>query len=156
MNQDNATRAAGSSAPACSAGFRVRPIIAWYDFWVGAFWDGNKRRLYILPIPCVGIVIHFPPNATAHVRAVASNVQQIVVCSGTGVSDCASAATHEVETWHGGKWRPACKTHAEYFQSTGRAVRLIADNDAAQGGDDLRLLPNDKAEFSERSEASER
>lgn len=38
---------------------KIRPIFAWYDLWVGAFWDRNRRRLYILPIPCVGVVIEF-------------------------------------------------------------------------------------------------
>jgi hypothetical protein len=37
----------------------IRPIFAWYDLWVGAFWDAGKRRLYILPIPCCGVVIDF-------------------------------------------------------------------------------------------------
>lgn len=37
----------------------IRPIVAWYDIWVGFFWDQGKRRLYILPIPCIGIVIQF-------------------------------------------------------------------------------------------------
>jgi len=37
----------------------TRPIFAWYDLWVGAFWDQAKRRLYVLPLPCVGIVIDF-------------------------------------------------------------------------------------------------
>lgn len=37
----------------------VRPIFAWYDLWIGAFWDQKNRRLYILPIPCLGIVIQF-------------------------------------------------------------------------------------------------
>lgn len=36
---------------------RIRPLFAWYDFWVGIFWDRSKRRLYILPFPCVGICI---------------------------------------------------------------------------------------------------
>jgi len=36
---------------------RVSFILAWYDFWVGFYLDTNKRKLYILPIPCVGIVI---------------------------------------------------------------------------------------------------
>ena len=39
---------------------RIRFLFAWYDLWVGAFWDATKRRLYILPLPCVGIVIEFP------------------------------------------------------------------------------------------------
>ena len=37
----------------------VRPIFAWYDLWIGAFWDAGKRRLYVLPLPCIGIVIQF-------------------------------------------------------------------------------------------------
>lgn len=37
----------------------ARPIFAWYDLWVGAYWDRDRRRLYILPIPCCGVVIQF-------------------------------------------------------------------------------------------------
>jgi len=37
----------------------IRPVCAWYDFWVGLFWDRSKRRLYVLPCPCLGIVIQF-------------------------------------------------------------------------------------------------
>lgn len=37
----------------------IKPIFAWYDFWVGLFWDRNKKRLYILPVPCIGVVIQF-------------------------------------------------------------------------------------------------
>jgi phage N-6-adenine-methyltransferase len=36
---------------------RVRPVCAWYDLWVGAFWDGERRRLYIFPLPCFGLRI---------------------------------------------------------------------------------------------------
>lgn len=39
---------------------RIRPLLAWYDFWVGLFWDSKKRRLYILPLPCIGIIVEFP------------------------------------------------------------------------------------------------
>lgn len=38
---------------------RVRPLFAWYDLWVGAYWDRAKRRLYLLPLPCIGVVIEF-------------------------------------------------------------------------------------------------
>lgn len=42
------------------ASWGVRPIFAWYDLWVGAYWDGKFNRLYVLPLPCVGVVIQFP------------------------------------------------------------------------------------------------
>lgn len=38
---------------------RVRPVFEWYDLWIGFFWDRRRRRLYILPLPTVGIVIEF-------------------------------------------------------------------------------------------------
>lgn len=40
---------------------RIRPVFAWYDLWIGAFWDAKKRRLYILPLPCVGFYLEFQP-----------------------------------------------------------------------------------------------
>lgn len=40
---------------------KIRPIFAWYDAWVGAYWDRNKRRLYVFPLPFIGIVLEFQP-----------------------------------------------------------------------------------------------
>ena len=37
----------------------IKPIFAWYDLWMGAFWDRKARKLYILPLPCIGVVIEF-------------------------------------------------------------------------------------------------
>lgn len=38
---------------------KVQFLFAWYDLWIGLFWDSKKRWLYILPIPMVGIIIKF-------------------------------------------------------------------------------------------------
>lgn len=38
---------------------KIRPLFAWYDLWVGVFWDQSKRKLYILPLPMLGIVLDF-------------------------------------------------------------------------------------------------
>lgn len=37
----------------------VKPLFAWYDFWVGAYWDQAARKLYVLPLPMIGFVISF-------------------------------------------------------------------------------------------------
>ena len=39
--------------------FRVRPMFAWYDCWVGAFYDRQKSTLYIFPVPMLGLRIQF-------------------------------------------------------------------------------------------------
>ena len=41
------------------SGFGIRPMFAWYDMWIGAFYDKPRRRLYIFPIPCFGVRIEF-------------------------------------------------------------------------------------------------
>lgn len=38
---------------------RIKPIFAWYDLWIGFYWNREKRRLYVLPLPCIGVVIQF-------------------------------------------------------------------------------------------------
>ena len=38
---------------------RIKPIFAWYDLWIGAFYDRAKRRLYVFPIPCLGFYVEW-------------------------------------------------------------------------------------------------
>lgn len=41
---------------------KIKFIFAWYDLWIGIYWDRKKRDLYILLIPCFGIVLKFGNN----------------------------------------------------------------------------------------------
>ena len=41
----------------------VRPIFAWFDLWIGVFVDWPKRRVYVFPVPCFGLVIQFKDPA---------------------------------------------------------------------------------------------
>jgi hypothetical protein len=36
---------------------KIKPMFAWYDFWIGVFYDQQKHRLYILPIPMFGLMV---------------------------------------------------------------------------------------------------
>ncbi|MDF2615402.1 MAG: hypothetical protein K0Q47_57 [Sedimentibacter sp.] len=38
---------------------KIKPMFAWYDFWIGLFYDKNKKILYVFPIPMFGIKIEF-------------------------------------------------------------------------------------------------
>lgn len=39
---------------------KVKLMFAWYDFWVGVFWDQKKRMLYIFPLPMCGVSVFIP------------------------------------------------------------------------------------------------
>ncbi len=38
---------------------KLKISFAWYDLWIGAFIDTDKRRIYICPIPTLLITISY-------------------------------------------------------------------------------------------------
>jgi len=40
---------------------KIKLIFAWYDFWVGVFYDREKRRIYVFPLPMLGLMIQLRP-----------------------------------------------------------------------------------------------
>lgn len=41
-------------------GIKVKFLFAWYDLWVGFYYDRHRAHLYFMPIPMFGIIIKFP------------------------------------------------------------------------------------------------
>ena len=35
---------------------RIRLVLAWYDLWIGAYWDRASRTLYLM-VPMIGVAI---------------------------------------------------------------------------------------------------
>ena len=47
--------------PRAAAPWSVHPLAKLADFWMGIFFDEDKRRLYVLPLPCLGFWVQLPP-----------------------------------------------------------------------------------------------
>ena len=43
--------------------FVIVVVLAWYDLWIGIFFDRNNRRIYILPFPCIGFYVQLSNNS---------------------------------------------------------------------------------------------
>lgn len=40
----------------------IKPFFAWYDFWIGLYFDTRKRTLYFLPLPMLGVKLRWLPE----------------------------------------------------------------------------------------------
>jgi len=65
---------------------KIKLIAKWYDFWIGVFWDSRKKRLYLLPIPCIGIVIHLERHRSLQRTRVFCPNCGVDLCSTKGVT----------------------------------------------------------------------
>jgi hypothetical protein len=38
---------------------KIKLMFAWYDFWIGFYFDKKEKSLYFFPIPMFGVKISF-------------------------------------------------------------------------------------------------
>jgi len=50
----------GYSEPKITSHRRFQFLLAWYDFWIGWYYDRKTRWLYVFPIPMYGFKIKLP------------------------------------------------------------------------------------------------
>lgn len=39
---------------------KLKLLFAWYDLWIGIFYDKKQNWIYILPIPMFGLIVKLP------------------------------------------------------------------------------------------------
>lgn len=49
--------------------FRIGFVVAWYDLWIGLYWNRAKQRLYVLPIPCFGFYVENVRTEHSEIRS---------------------------------------------------------------------------------------
>lgn len=104
---------------------RVRLIVAWYDLWVGAYYDRQRRHLYVFPVPCVGVCIEFRPR---HVRLIVTSagsqkihaIKEIRAATRLGLIEAKAASEGAGLTLEAGVGLPL----AEALEGLGAAVTV--------------------------------
>lgn len=51
---------------------KIKPFFLWRDMWIGAYWDNQKRILYICPVPMFGVKIQLAPKSTLTIYKIIS------------------------------------------------------------------------------------
>lgn len=54
---------------------KIKVFFAWYDFWIGWFWDRNAKVLYICLVPMVVIRLGEPKRSDAMAHLFLGNAE---------------------------------------------------------------------------------
>lgn len=132
---------------------RVRFIAKWYDLWVGAYWDRDNRRLFILPLPCLGVVLDFgrrsnlEPHERIELELFRRALQDVPTLTGTDIGDLLNMTTDLIRSGSMGKdealaglvkcliyrvagYRSECLAHRRESEEWSRKWRAALDNRA--------------------------
>lgn len=90
------------------------------DFWVGAFIDPAKRRLYLLPLPTLGIVLQWPKPIPEQSAPVAKPELPIIIVAYSFEEARRYAHAHGLV----GRWDYAANAHNLYGYRNVRLIKL--------------------------------
>lgn len=79
---------------------RIRLIFAWFDFWIGMFYDKKKKWLYVLPIPMFGVVVELMPTGYRIEKRKTHLIGEGVVTMYTAWHDYPDGDNFQIGTYH--------------------------------------------------------
>lgn len=131
---------------------KIRFIFAWYDMWIGAYWDRAKRRLFVLPLPCLGVVLDFgrrldlDPAERIELELFRRALQDVTTPAGTDIGDLLNMTTDLIRSGQMGKdealaglvkcliyrvvgYRSECRAHRQESEEWSRKWRAAINKD---------------------------
>jgi len=68
---------------------KIEGIFAWYDFWIGFYWDKVRKCLYFFPFPMLGVKMSFAaPVNRPESGQIRTGARDLVCPPGAGCSWC--------------------------------------------------------------------